>query len=95
MSDCSGMKSVRVGPEGKRAWVEPGAFLHDVDVETQAHGLVLPEGFVSLVGIAGLPLGGGIGYLSRSPGLTVKVKWDPEKRHPPQSERDAVGVTPF
>ena len=71
MIDCSNMKSVRVDPENKRAWVEPGALLHDVDVETQAHGLVLPGGFISLVGIAGLTLGGGFGYLSRSLGLTV------------------------
>jgi FAD/FMN-containing dehydrogenase len=71
MIDCSAMKSVRVDPEQQRAWVEPGALLHDVDVETQAHGLVLPGGFISLVGIAGLTLGGGFGYLSRSLGLTV------------------------
>jgi FAD/FMN-containing dehydrogenase len=71
MLDCSAMKSVRVDPEERRAWVEPGALLHDVDVETQAHGLVLPGGFISLVGIAGLTLGGGFGYLSRSLGLTV------------------------
>jgi FAD/FMN-containing dehydrogenase len=71
MIDCSAMKSVRVDPEERRAWVEPGALLHDVDVETQAHGLVLPGGFISLVGIAGLTLGGGFGYLSRSLGLTV------------------------
>ena len=71
MIDCSAMRSVRVYPEERRAWVEPGALLHDVDVETQAHGLVLPGGFISLVGIAGLTLGGGFGYLSRSLGLTV------------------------
>jgi FAD/FMN-containing dehydrogenase len=71
MIDCSAMKSVRVDPEQKTAWVEPGALLHDVDVETQAHGLVLPGGFISLVGIAGLTLGGGFGYLSRSLGLTI------------------------
>jgi len=71
MIDCSAMKSVRVDPETKRAWVEAGALLHDVDVETQAHGLVLPGGFISLVGIAGLTLGGGFGYLSRSLGLTI------------------------
>ncbi len=71
MIDCSAMKSVRVNPEERRAWVEPGALLHDVDVETQAHGLVLPGGFISLVGIAGLTLGGGFGYLSRSLGLTI------------------------
>ncbi|WP_409338703.1 FAD-binding oxidoreductase [Halalkalicoccus ordinarius] len=71
MIDCSAMRSVRVDPKAKTAWIEPGALLHDVDVETQAHGLVLPGGFVSSTGIAGLTLGGGFGYLSRAFGLTV------------------------
>lgn len=71
MIDLSQMKSVRVDPEAKTARVEPGAVLHDVDQETQAHGLVVPGGFVSSTGIAGLTLGGGFGYLSRKYGLTV------------------------
>jgi FAD/FMN-containing dehydrogenase len=71
MIDCSAMKSVRVNPETKNAWVEPGALLHDVDVESQAHGLVLPGGYVSSTGVAGLTLGGGFGHLSRTYGLTV------------------------
>jgi FAD/FMN-containing dehydrogenase len=71
MIDCSAMKSVRVNPETKTAWVEPGALLHDVDVESQAHGLVLPGGYVSSTGVAGLTLGGGFGHLSRTYGLTV------------------------
>jgi FAD/FMN-containing dehydrogenase len=69
--DCSPMDSVRVDPDAERAWVEPGARLHDVDVETQAHDLVVPAGFVSTTGVAGLTLGGGFGYLSRKHGLTV------------------------
>jgi FAD/FMN-containing dehydrogenase len=71
MVDLSHMKSVRVDPEQQTARVEPGAILHDFDLEAQAHGLVTPCGFVSTTGVAGLTLGGGFGYLSRKFGLTV------------------------
>lgn len=69
--DLSGMRSVRVDPEHKRAWVGPGATLADVDHETQAYGLAVPTGINSTTGIAGLTLGGGFGWLSRSLGLTI------------------------
>ncbi|WP_287305210.1 FAD-dependent oxidoreductase, partial [Mesorhizobium sp.] len=44
MIDLSPMKSVRVDPATRRAWVEPGATLADVDAETQAFGLAVPTG---------------------------------------------------
>ena len=44
MIDLSLMRSVRVDRAAKRAWVEPGATLADVDKETQSFGLVLPTG---------------------------------------------------
>ena len=69
--DCSGMTAVRVDASAQRARVEPGATLADVDHETQAFGLATPLGFVSETGIAGLTLGGGFGYLSRTYGMTV------------------------
>ena len=69
--DLSAMTSVRVDPFSKTARVEPGATLADVDHETQAFDLVLPLGFVSETGIAGLTLGGGFGYLSRKYGQTI------------------------
>jgi FAD/FMN-containing dehydrogenase len=71
MIDLSPMKSVRVDVAGRRASVEPGATLADVDKETQAFRLVVPTGINSTTGIAGLTLGGGIGWTSRKYGLTI------------------------
>jgi len=71
MIDLSPMKSVRVDPKAKRAWVEPGATLGDVDRETQHFGLVVPTGINSTTGIAGLTLGGGFGWLTRTFGMTI------------------------
>ena len=51
MIDLSPMKSVRVDPATRRAWVEPGATLADVDQETQAFGLAVPTGINSTTGI--------------------------------------------
>lgn len=69
--DLSGLTAVRVDPTAQTARVEPGATLADVDHETQTFGLATPLGFVSETGIAGLTLGGGFGYLSRTFGMTV------------------------
>ena len=59
MIDLSPMRSVRVDRAAKRAWVEPGATLADVDKEAQSVGLVLPTGINSTTGIAGLTLAAG------------------------------------
>lgn len=69
--DFSAMKKVRVDADKRRAFVEPGATLGDVDAATQAHGLAVPTGINSTTGIAGLTLGGGFGWLSRKYGLTI------------------------
>jgi FAD/FMN-containing dehydrogenase len=71
MIDLSPMKSLRVDAVAKRAWVEPGATLADVDKETQSFGLALPTGINSTTGIAGLTLGGGFGWITRKFGLTI------------------------
>ena len=71
MIDLSPMRSVRVDRAAKRAWVEPGAALADVDKETQPFGLVVPTGINSTTGIAGLTLGGGFGWITRKFGLTI------------------------
>ena len=69
--DLSQMKAVRVDPAARRATVEGGATLADMDAATQAHGLATPLGINSTPGVAGLTLGGGFGWLSRKYGMTV------------------------
>lgn len=71
MIDLSAMTSVRVDPESRRASVEPGATLGEVDRETQEFGLAVPTGINSSTGIAGLTLGGGFGWITRKFGLTI------------------------
>jgi FAD/FMN-containing dehydrogenase len=70
MIDLSTMKEVRVDAPARRAYVQPGATLGDVDRATQAFSLATPTGINSTTGIAGLALGGGFGWLSRKLGLT-------------------------
>jgi FAD/FMN-containing dehydrogenase len=69
--DFSKMKNVRVDAGKRRAYVEPGATLADLDEATLGHGLATPVGINSTTGIAGLTLGGGFGWLTRQYGMTV------------------------
>ena len=69
--DLSAMRAVWVDPAGRTAWVQGGALWGDVDHETQAHGLATTGGIVGHTGVAGLTLGGGIGFLMRKHGLAV------------------------
>ncbi len=71
MIDLSQMRSVKVDPDERTAWVQGGANLGDLDRETQLFGLVAPAGVVSDTGVAGLTLGGGTGWVSGKYGLTV------------------------
>jgi hypothetical protein len=69
--DLSSMRAVWVEPAGRTAWVQGGALWSDVDHETRAHGLATTGGIVGHTGVAGLTLGGGIGFLMRKHGLAV------------------------
>jgi FAD/FMN-containing dehydrogenase len=69
--DLSGMKGIRVDPSARTARVEGGCTWGEVDHATHAFGLATPSGFISTTGVGGLTLGGGIGYLSRTLGLTL------------------------
>jgi FAD/FMN-containing dehydrogenase len=70
--DLSRMRDVTVDPDARLARVGAGCLLREVDRATQAYGLATPLGsFNSEVGVAGLTLGGGLGYLTRRFGWTV------------------------
>src|SRR5215468_7404771 len=69
MIDLSPMKSVRVDPQGKTVRAEAGVTWGEFDRETQAFGLATTGGLASTTGIAGLTLGGGLGWLMGRYGL--------------------------
>ena len=69
--DLSAMRAVLVDPAGRTAWVQGGALWGDVDHETQVHGLATTGGIIGHTGVAGLTLGGGIGFLMRRHGLAI------------------------
>ncbi len=65
------LRDVTVDPGARLAHVGPGCLLRDVDRATQQHGLATVLGFISEIGVAGLTLGGGFGYLMRRFGWAV------------------------
>jgi len=69
--DLSQLRTVRVDPATRTARVDPGCTAADLDHATHAFGLAVPLGIVGSTGVAGLTLGGGIGYLTRKHGLTI------------------------
>ena len=69
--DLSRMKGIRVNPDEKTVRVGAGCVWGDVDHATHAFDMSVPCGFISTTGVAGLTLGGGIGYLTRKYGLTI------------------------
>ena len=69
--DLGSMKGIRVDPEARTARVQAGVLWGELDHETQAFGLATTGGIVTHTGVAGLTLGGGIGWLQRKHGLTI------------------------
>lgn len=69
--DLSLMKDIRVDPEARTARVQAGVLLGEMDQATQAFGMAVPTGAVTHTGVAGLTLGGGIGWLMRKHGLAI------------------------
>src|SRR5262245_17117060 len=71
MIDLAAMRGVNVDPRLRRARVQGGATWRDYDRETQLHTLASTGGTVSMTGVAGLTLGGGLGWLMGKHGLAV------------------------
>jgi hypothetical protein len=69
--DLTSMRRVQVDSQARTARVEGGCTLGDVDSATHAFGLTAPFGINSTTGVAGLTLGGGLGYLTRKLGLSI------------------------
>lgn len=91
--DLSSLRGVRVDAQRRRAWVQGGTLLGQVDQACVAHGLVTPLGTVSHTGVGGLTLGGGFGRLARRYGLAIDnlesvdiVTADGQLRHASEKE---------
>ena len=71
MIDLSLMKGIQVDPARRTVRAQPGLTVGELDRATAAFGLAIPSGIVSSTGIAGLTLGGGLGWLQGKYGLAI------------------------
>ncbi len=69
--DLSEMRDVEIDVAGRTAWAEAGVLAGEYTSATHAHGLVTPFGDTGSVGVAGITLGGGIGWLVRKHVMTI------------------------
>ena len=71
MIDLSSMKGIHVDPTARTARVQGGAIWRELNRETAVHGLAVTGGAISSTGVAGLTLGGGLGWLMSNYGLAA------------------------
>jgi FAD/FMN-containing dehydrogenase len=69
--DLSGMKGLDIDPERRTAWAETGLTAGEYTAEASRYGLATGFGDTGTVGIGGITLGGGVGFLLRKHGLTI------------------------
>lgn len=69
--DLSAMRGIEIDAEGLTAWAEAGILAGEYTSATHALGSVTPFGDTGSVGVAGITLGGGIGWLARKHGMTI------------------------
>jgi FAD/FMN-containing dehydrogenase len=69
--DLSDMKGLEIDPEGRTAWAETGLTAGEYTEAAGKHGLATGLGDTGSVGIGGITLGGGVGFLVRKHGLTI------------------------
>jgi FAD/FMN-containing dehydrogenase len=69
--DLSRMKGLHIDPERRLAWAQAGLTAGEYTAAAGAHGLATPFGDTGSVGLSGLTLGGGIGWLVRKYGLAI------------------------
>jgi FAD/FMN-containing dehydrogenase len=69
--DLRGMKAIEIDVASRTAWVETGATAMEVMQATLAHGAIIGFGDAGSVGVGGITLGGGVGYLVRKWGMTI------------------------
>jgi hypothetical protein len=69
--DLSSLRSLQIDVEGRKAWVDAGVTAGDYTTATGEHGLATGFGDAPSVGVTGITLGGGVGFLHRKYGLTI------------------------
>jgi len=69
--DLRDMKALDIDVAGRTAWAETGLTTGEFTTATAAHGLAIGFGDTGSVGIGGITLGGGVGFLSRKHGLSI------------------------
>jgi FAD/FMN-containing dehydrogenase len=69
--DLSEMNAVEIDPESRTAWAQTGVTAGDYTKAAGKHGLATGLGDTASVGVGGITLGGGIGFLVRKHGLTI------------------------